>query len=212
MLDTAQFASPQAAKEAVLVRRVFEPELNAALDVVTKMSLLTMFVMSVGVRARGLYEAIVREIDNDNPYAVFPLMRQFAETVAVAFYVGDHPKYVEALKDAERDKPPGAPRTKTPQALVSYMERNHAEQFGLVDDELSDVTHFGSLALWIAHRVDGDHHTSWSSAPDWKEQKQLYIACVQLLELREAMAQAIGGLGQALRNDPYPPIGIFGPA
>jgi hypothetical protein len=209
MLDTSQFGSPEAAKSAVAVGRVFDEELARALSGLTDMTLLTMAVMSLGVRARGLYEGIAREIQNDNPYAVFPLMRQFAETVAVAFYVADHPTYVEALKDAERNKPKGAPRRKSPQALIHYMEEHRADQFGLIYDQLSEVTHFGSLALWIAHRTAGDWQTSWMSVPYWKEENELYIACAQLLELRGAMQTAILELREVLQNDPFPRLGSF---
>jgi hypothetical protein len=212
MLNLEQFESPEAAKAAVLVQGVFEHELRSALSGTTNLTLLTMFVMSIGVRARGLYDAIAREISKDNPYAVFPLMRQFAETVAVAFYTADHPSYVEALKTAEREKPPGAPRRKSVRALVSYMERVHAEQFGLVYDELSEVTHFGSLALWIAHRAHGDRRVSWTSVPSWKAESQLYVACAQLLELREAMVAAIEALGEALVTDTLPDFGATAPA
>jgi len=38
-------------------------------------------------RMRGLHEAILREIEANNPHGAFPLLRAWAEVVALAIYV-----------------------------------------------------------------------------------------------------------------------------
>jgi len=208
MLDLQQFDSPQSAKAAVQLDRVFDAEAHAVLTRAAGLTLLVMFVMSAVVRARGLYEAIAREVEHDNPHAVFPLLRQFAETVAMAFYVADNPGYVDVLTKRERDKPAGSPRRRSIQALVAHLEKHYATQFGQVYAELSEIAHFGTVALWTAHRVESDDGaTSWASVPRWRDESQLYVACAQLLELREAMSDALGRLGEAVSTDPGPILG-----
>jgi hypothetical protein len=212
MLNLDQFDSPSKAKVAIKAQRVFDREAHSALNEAVGLTILTMFVMSAVVRARGLYEGIVREIQHDNPHAVFPLMRQFAETVAMAFYVADHPEYADVITERERDKPAGTRRRKTIQALIGHVEKVYAPQFGDVYAELSEVAHFGTVAMWIAHRLEGESGgTSWSSIPRWRDDRQLYVACAQLLELREAMSGAIRQLGEAVQSDPGPVIGSFSP-
>jgi hypothetical protein len=61
-----------------------------------------MFVLSAISRSRALHEAIVREIEHDNPQAVFMLMRQFAETVALIRYTADHPRYFDTVSRTRR--------------------------------------------------------------------------------------------------------------
>lgn len=208
MLDLQQFDSPEGAKAAVQLHHVFDGEAHAVLSRAPGLTLLVMFVMSAVVRARGLYEAIAREVVNDNPHAVFPLLRQFAETVAMAFYVADNPSYVDVLTQRERDKPAGSPRRKSIQTLVGHVEKHYAPQFGRVYAELSEIAHFGTVALWTAHRIeDGDGATSWASVPRWRDEGQLYVACAQLLELREAMSDALRRLGEAVSDDPGPTLG-----
>lgn len=208
MLDLQQFDSAESAKAAVQLHRVFDAEAEAVLTRAPGLTLLVMFAMSAVVRARGLYEAIAREVVHDNPHAVFPLLRQFAETVAMAFYVADNPSYVAVLTQRERDKPAGSPRRKSIQTLVNHVKKHYAAQFGNVYAELSEIAHFGTVALWTAHRVEDDEGaTSWTSVPRWRDESQLLVACAQLLELREAMSDALGRLGEAISNDPGPILG-----
>lgn len=71
-----------------------------------------VFFGSAVSRARALREGIVREIAAANPHATMTLLRQFAETVAMAFYVADHPKYVEVLMTRPSETKKGAPNRK----------------------------------------------------------------------------------------------------
>lgn len=50
-------------------------------------TLQSLFWMSMITRSEGLHQAIARECKNANPYAVFPLIRAFAEAVVLVFYV-----------------------------------------------------------------------------------------------------------------------------
>ena len=93
-------------------------------------------------------------VANANPYAVFPLIRAFAEAVVLVFYVNDHPQYVRTLIVPERELPKGGPKRKTIKALISYASE-HAPGMEAVYRELSEATHFGSTAMWIAHKSEG---------------------------------------------------------
>jgi len=56
--------------------------------------------------------------------------------------------------------------------------------------ELSEATHFGAIAMWAAHYIEGDetsgYRTSWTSYPRWRNEEQALIACAQTLELARA--------------------------
>ena len=204
-LNLGQFDTPTGAKAMIRKERAFDNEALSALNRAVGLTVLSLFVMSADSRARGLYEGIVREVEHDNPHAVFPMLRQLAETVAMSFYVADHPTYADVLIEREKDKPSGVKRRKGIQALVSHVDKHHARQFGKFYAELSEMAHFGKVAMWTPHRVEPDTgRMSWSSVPAWKDDRQLYVACAQLLELGDAMSQAILCLGDALEADPFP--------
>jgi hypothetical protein len=216
MLNVEQFGSREAAKAAVHRERGYDEVAGQALTSMINagqgLTLVNAFFMSAVTRARGLHEAVAREIACDNPHAVFPLMRQFAETVAMTYYVADHPSYVEVLSQRPSERARGAPRRKSMQALVNHMDRHHAQQFGLVYAELSEITHFGSIAFWTAHRVEASEarETSWTSYPRWRDDDQLYVACAQLLELSSAMEEGLRTLGEVcLQPSDRPRAGTF---
>lgn len=206
MLDLSRWESIEAALDELELRgRAFEdalaPYLQAHLrDADGALTIYLLFVMSAATRSRGLQEAIVREIRQTNPHAVFPLMRTLLETAALCFYVSDHPDYAEVLTDEQRNRAPGSPSRKSPQALVDYMDRQgHTDHLGRVYRQLCEITHFGHLAMWAAHEIedDAERRTSWSSAPRFRGDTGL-IACGQLDEMTTLMTAAIERLGQRL--------------
>jgi hypothetical protein len=107
------------------------------------MTIEIMFWSSVLTRCYGLHAAIAREIGHQNPHAVLPLLRSFAETMALLMYVDDHPKYIDALLDRPRK---GRPKRQSPQALLSYASTRAPGMKGIYED-LSEATHFGSVAM-----------------------------------------------------------------
>jgi hypothetical protein len=200
LLDLSQFASLDDAISNVQTGRIYEEVSTPYLQAIHadgRLFYLDLFFMSAITRARSLHEGIAREIAAANPHATFPLIRQFAETVALVFYVSDHPAYVNALTDRPRDLPRNIKR-KTPQALVNYMSK-HARHFGEVYAELCEITHYGSTAMWSTIRPDkaDPGHITWSSKPDWRDERQALIACAQTLELVDAMQTALKALGHA---------------
>ena len=155
------------------------------------LSLASWFWFSMITRSEGLHGAIAREVKEGNPQAVFPLIRGLAESVVVLMYTLDHPEYVEAIIDSPRELAKTGIRRKTMQALISHASKQ-APGMKAVYADLSEATHFGSIAMWSAHRIegedgDGTYRASWQSTPRWRDDEQAFIACAQTLELADAM-------------------------
>jgi hypothetical protein len=49
-----------------------------------------LFFFSMVSRCNSLHAAITREVNAQNPHAVFPLIRAYAEATALLIYVYDH--------------------------------------------------------------------------------------------------------------------------
>ena len=100
-VNLGQFDSLSDALSLIAVNRPFD---DLATKVMTdyighggEWTLTYAFFSSAVTRGRALHEATVREISAGNPPAAITLLRQLAETVAMTFYVADHPHYVEVL-------------------------------------------------------------------------------------------------------------------
>jgi hypothetical protein len=154
------------------------------------LSLPVLFWFSMITRSQGLHEAIAREITNENPHAVFPLIRAFAESLLLVIYVADHPEYVKALIDRPQNLARDGLRRKSIQALIAYA-RDHAPGMKEVYSELSEATHFGATAMWAAVTPEEGGRFSWASSPRWRNDEQTLIACAQTLELADAMTNRL---------------------
>lgn len=184
LLDLDQFRDLDDALDQLANSRVYDDVLKAALARPHTYSILTMFVQSSCTRFRGLHEGIVREIAASNPHAAFPLNRAFAETVLTVAYVHDHPDYVERIMERRGDQPKELKRLQIA-ALIDHIDPD-APGFRHVYDELCELTHFGSLALWQAHVLSDDRTIQWRSAPRWRNERERLIACAQLKEMSAA--------------------------
>lgn len=183
-LDLDQFEGLDDALVQLANSRVYEDVLQAALGRSADLTLLTIFAMSACTRFRGLHEGVVREIAAANPHAAFPLNRAFAETVLTVAYANDHPDYVERITERRGDQPKDLKRLPI-RTLIDHITPS-APGFGPVYDELCEITHFGSLALWQPHAITGDATLMWGSPPRWSNGREPLIACAQLKELSAA--------------------------
>jgi hypothetical protein len=66
--------------------------------------------------------------------------------------------------------------------------RRHAPGFQAVWDELSDMTHFGSRAIWHSWRLNEDDpakagRVSYTTYPQWRKATDPLLACAWLIEL-----------------------------
>jgi hypothetical protein len=106
LVDLEQFESVAPAKSVIRRFHGFDDcvkqELTSVIEGSGGVTTDLMFVLSAISRSRALHEAIVREIEHDNPQAVFMLMRQFAETVALIRYTADHPRYFDTASRTRR--------------------------------------------------------------------------------------------------------------
>jgi hypothetical protein len=203
LLDLTQFESVAHAKSIIQRTNGFDDcvkqDLSAAIEQSEHFTADLAFMLSSVSRSRALHEAIAREISHDNPQAVFTLMRQFAETVALIRYTADHPKYFDTVVRDPQDLEPGMLRHRSRQALINHMDSKYSMQFKLVYAQLCDMSHFGATAVWNAHRIESEEEmrTSWSSAPRWRSDEECLIACAQLLELSDEMEHSLRALIQA---------------
>lgn len=203
LVDLSQFESLDHAKRIIQRDRGFDDsvksDLVGAVEASEHLSSDLAFVLSAISRSRALHEAIVREIGYDNPQAVFTLMRQFAETVALIRYTADHPHYFDTVVRDPQDLEPGMLKHRSTQSLINHMDSMYSLQFKPVYAQLCDMSHFGATAVWNSHRLESqeEFRTSWSSSPRWRSDQECLVACAQLLELSEEMEQALKSLVQA---------------
>jgi hypothetical protein len=192
MLDLSQFASLDDALNKVEPgsRYLDVGRLLIPIGDGMPMTLTTMFWFSMITRSEGLHQAIAREIRQNNPHAVFPLIRAFAEAVVLVLYVHDHPNYIGLLTTRPDELPKNGPKRKSMQALIHHASKQAAGMKS-VYAELSEATHFGAVAMWASHTIEGDEQsglrTTWTSYPRWRDDEQAMVACAQTLELADAM-------------------------
>jgi hypothetical protein len=177
-----------------------------------------LFFLSMITRSEGLHGAIAREARKQNAHAVFLLLRAFAEDVALVIYLLDHPKEIPAWTVPERELPKGAPKRRSTGSLIDRAVRE-APQFKAVYRDLSEIAHFGSVAMWASHSAlpeEGDtRRAMWSSTPCWRSEKQALIACALTLELAEAMERYLQRFAErhlsAATEESHPPGASYPP-
>lgn len=76
--------------------------------------------------------------------------------------------------------------------------RDDAAQLKPVYRELSEYSHFDSLAVWNAHSLVGDRTVSWTDAPRWRDMEHFQVACAQAHELAVASLDVLDRLGALL--------------
>jgi hypothetical protein len=185
-LDLDQFRDVEDALDQLANSRVYENVLKLAFQRAHRYSDLTIFAQSASTRFRGLHEGVMREVKASNPHAVFPLMRAFAETVAVVAYANDYPDYVERVAKPRGGQPKQLKRPRI-ETLIDHIAPD-APGFARIYDQLCEITHFGSLALWHPHSIGDDQTVRWRSAPQWRNDRESLIACAQLKEMSDAAA------------------------
>ncbi len=184
-LDLAQFESLEQAIEKadrIAARYADVGELGMQNR---NLTLLTVFFMSALARAQGLHGAIVREIRQSNPHAVFALMRSYAETTAMVGCVKDHPDYARVIQAHPTELPKGKGR-KSMQAIINHAKTRFSG-FKEVYADLSEIAHFGSAASFASMAPTNEGAGwRWSSKPFWRDEETALIACAQVLELAQA--------------------------
>jgi len=155
-------------------------------------SIERLVLQSLLVRIHGLHRGIWRGLADDNPWEVWPLMRAMFELEVTMLFVSRRPEYFDALSagpSATRRDHPALPkmtkmlnqvRDAIPAGVAAYAE-------------LSDVTHVGVKATWMARQVrpvDDGLILTWNSRPTFRPE-QVPIAAAQLRELVDGCAFAL---------------------
>jgi hypothetical protein len=143
-----------------------------------------LFFQSIVNRFTSLHAAIAREMAMENPHAVFPLIRAYAEGAALLIYVTDRVSYIEALLDRPNEQRKNVPNRLKVGKLVAHAIK-HAPGFKDAYDELTDFTHFGSTAMWSSFSPTSGGY-AWRSAPHWRSEEQALIAAALTLEVSDA--------------------------
>ncbi|HEX3783684.1 MAG TPA: hypothetical protein VHX38_28810 [Pseudonocardiaceae bacterium] len=198
LLDLSKFEDPQEAMALAAYgcpksyTEVAMKHMMDRNDLTTDFMLFGSFVS----RMRGLHEGVIREIDASNSHAVLPLIRAWVETIAIALYVLRKPSYADYLLYGPGNNRP-AHKTFT---AMFHAVREDASQLKLVYGELSDYSHFGSLAVWNAHSIDDEEQrtVSWTDTPRWRDEKHFQVACAWAHELSQAGLDALDRLGELL--------------
>ena len=194
-VDKEQFASPEAAIAAVRYNGEYEAfltEFSPLLESrIPNASRVGLFFLSAVSRSRALHEAAAREIEASNPHATIALLRQFAEMVALTFYVADHHSEADLLWDGAHKASGNGAKPASIGRTMSHMDKRYSEQMCLVYRELSGGTHFGVAAFIEGFRAKDGESVVWSSTPQWRSDDDLLRSCAWLLELSDGMRKAL---------------------
>jgi hypothetical protein len=192
--NLSQFGSVEDAISKVDETRDYLPLAEQYL-VPDDLTLPMLFFGSMINRCGSLHMAIARELREQNPHAVFPLLRAYSECAALLIYVYDNVEYIEALTDRSSARRPGAPDRLSVGKLVDYATKQAAPGFKHAHGELSNLTQFGSTAMWSPYVLSDDSRLSSTSYPQWKSEEQAMIAAALTLEVSEANHQLLENFG-----------------
>ena len=139
-------------------------------------------------RMNGLHQGIHREMTQDNPFGVWPLMRAFFELEVAMLYVTRYPRLITAFTVGQSAKRRGDIPLPSMQKMLHEV-RDEIPTGADAYRELCDLAHTGALATWSAFNVARDNddilNLSWSSQPRFRDGQAL-IAAAQLKQLSES--------------------------
>jgi hypothetical protein len=206
-VDLSQFASVEDAIEKArasfagfvpLAKRIIAVDLGG-------LQLPAIFMLSALARATGLYLGVVDAVKAENPHVAFPLLRSYSDVVMVVLYVRIRPAYLVTVMKGPRNLPPGAPGRKGSQAMINAVGKS-APGFKAAWGELSDMTHFGSLAIWNSWQLKAGPTqlgtVNFATYPRWKKPSDPLLACGWLIEL----SGALGGILDLMLDEWSPPL------
>jgi len=154
------------------------------------LQLPAIFMLSALARATGLCVGVVDAVKAENPHVAFPLLRSYSDVVMVVLYVRIRPAYLVTVMKGPRNLPSGAPGRKGSQAMINAIGKV-APGFKTAWGELSDMTHFGSLAIWNSWQLKAGPTklgtVNFATYPRWKKPSDPLLACGWLIELSGAL-------------------------
>jgi len=158
------------------------------------LQLPAIFMLSAIARATGLCLGVVDAVKAENPHVAFPLLRAYSDVVLVVLYVRIRPAYLVTAVKGPHNLPSGAPGRKGSQAMINAVGKV-APGFKAAWGQLSDMTHFGSLAIWNAWQLkEGPTKLgtlSFATRSRWRRPSDPLLACGWLIELSGALGETL---------------------
>ncbi len=194
MLDLSGFVDPEeAVQRASAGLTEYTDIARESMSTTGSMRLAHMAFMGFVGRARGLHEAIVREIKNENPHAVFILIRGMAELATLLLYTNRYPGYIETVVGVG----PNKFKRKSYLAMFDAL-RERAPGLKAVYAELSGYSHMGpgGIANAVTPVDDDSRSIAWTDIPHWRSANDFRVACA-LTE--EAVEMVLEGLREFVR-------------
>jgi hypothetical protein len=123
-------------------------------------------LLAVITRSLSLHEAICQHIEGENIAAAFALLRAHIETMALMFYLSDHPKAADALTESPRRSRKTVPSS---EKLIG-LARRRKPWVGKVYGWLSEFAHFGSKSVWSPITITSPEtrEIEFSTRPKWR--------------------------------------------
>ena len=151
----------------------------------------------------GLHQGIHRELANDNPLGVWPLMRAFFELEVAMLYVSKYPALITAFATHHSEKSGNEISLPSMQKMLHKI-RDAIPTGREAHRQFCDMAHTGALATWSAFNVkshDLDGVTlEWSSQPRFRDGQAL-IAAAQLKQLSETTISSFRDLASQISGD-----------
>jgi hypothetical protein len=192
-VDTSQFASVDDALQAVHPYSMYNdlaPEYFS--NSPEEPGIPQLVLQAMLVRMNGLHQGIHRELVNDNPFGVWPLMRSFFELEVAILYVSHYPRLITAFASGLSGTGQNDISLPSMQKMLHKI-RDVIPTGAEAYRQFCDMAHVGALATWSAFNVmdegDGTLHLEWSSQPRFRD-GQVLIAAAQLKQLSETTVLA----------------------
>lgn len=195
MLDLSDFVDPeQAFLRASAGVTDYTEIARAAMADASSMQVAHMAFMAFVARARGLHEAIVREIRHENPHAVFLLLRSMAELATIILYTNQNPSYIDTVVGVG----PGKFQRRSFQAMFDAL-RGQAPGLKAVYAHLSDYSHMGhaGVANAMTPTDEETQFVEWTDRPHWRSANDFRVACAlteEVVEMVHAGLREFGSL------------------
>lgn len=156
-----------------------------------------LVMQSLLVRIHGLHRGVWQGLADDNPWQVWPLLRTMFELEVTMLFISRNPHLFDALSAAPSAARPNHPSLPGMTRML-HRVRDVIPSGVAAYEELSDVTHVGVRATWMAHTVRQEEdglNLSWSSRPRFRPE-QVPLAAGQLKQLVEGCDFAFAELAE----------------
>lgn len=208
-LDLSGFVDPdEAVRRACAGLAEYTGTARELIGATGAMRVAHMAFMGFVARARGLHEAIAREIKNENPHAVFILIRGMAELATLLLYTNKYPNYIETVVGI------GSTKFKRKSYLAMFDAlRERAPGLKAVYAELSDYSHMGpgGIANAVTPVDDECRSIAWTDIPHWRSANDFRVACALTEEVVEMVLEGLREFGRVhISEATTDEIGIIG--